>query len=648
MDWARDNTGINEKDMDTVFKYEEKFTTIVRILEHDAKPLIWTLETENDWKDWFEVEYPPIDDATPSGLILILARRSGEPSLGGLKKAKTDEWLERIERSLPGRTKPERAMTFPSMDEKAGDGGPSAAHIMAGGRQTLRRLPFSQPTFRLITDKFYTHGSIARAVSRADIPVFSSAEVRMGGYPAYVTNCRTTNAWNMDLGLTCTYFPHCGLTFAIAFGCSLAVEEEILKRLSFATHEAAHPLLMPGIVAELERSRHVHLVENTIDEIETKIFELDFKNSDMDGTGDEDDSERKNFEKRNSWLDTAYLRNQLISWNTQLAKMAAHADELEKVLYIKSTDNKAPRRRRRRRNSSRSQEDEDSRSDTSRRPRSEVDSLSIQRFREEVGFQGGRSRYLDVENLNPVQMEEQRRRRQRSRDRVDRRRVELSPASLAGSSMNPRRKSTSSVMHVPPPPKVEIIQDSRTPSRQQQGIEDSPAAGGKPSFSGDPEAFRENMRRAGGKIKDRVQAIVDEYDDKIRDCTMRVDGMAMATQWADGESNVQIALEMRRDSRHMRSIAVVTMVFLPGTFFASIFSMTFFNWSPGGSSDGPNNTSDEVVSSWLWIYVLFTVFATSATMLSWWYFVVYRHSKAWKLRKARNDGLLGEEGIPLV
>jgi len=36
MDWARDNTGVNEKDMDTVFKYEEKFTTVVRILENDA------------------------------------------------------------------------------------------------------------------------------------------------------------------------------------------------------------------------------------------------------------------------------------------------------------------------------------------------------------------------------------------------------------------------------------------------------------------------------------------------------------------------------------------------------------------------------------------------------------------------------------
>lgn len=77
--------------------------------------------------------------------------------------------------------------------------------------------------------------------------------------------------------------------------------------------------------------------------------------------------------------------------------------------------------------------------------------------------------------------------------------------------------------------------------------------------------------------------------------------------------------------------------------------MTFFNWSPGGSGDGPNNTSDEIVSPWLWIYVLFTVFATASTVFSWWYFVVYRHSKNWMLRKAKRDGgSMGEEGIPLV
>lgn len=32
--------------------------------------------------------------------------------------------------------------------------------------------------------------------------------------------------------------------------------------------------------------------------------------------------------------------------------------------------------------------------------------------------------------------------------------------------------------------------------------------------------------------------------------------------------NVGIALSAARESRHMKSIAIVTMVFLPGTFFA--------------------------------------------------------------------------------
>lgn len=36
MDWARDNAGINDKDRDVVFEYEEKFTTVVRIFEDDA------------------------------------------------------------------------------------------------------------------------------------------------------------------------------------------------------------------------------------------------------------------------------------------------------------------------------------------------------------------------------------------------------------------------------------------------------------------------------------------------------------------------------------------------------------------------------------------------------------------------------------
>ena len=35
MDWARDKTGLSGKDLDNVFKYEEKSTTVVRMLSDE-------------------------------------------------------------------------------------------------------------------------------------------------------------------------------------------------------------------------------------------------------------------------------------------------------------------------------------------------------------------------------------------------------------------------------------------------------------------------------------------------------------------------------------------------------------------------------------------------------------------------------------
>jgi hypothetical protein len=32
MDWARDNAGLSDRDLDNVFKYEEKSTTAMRML----------------------------------------------------------------------------------------------------------------------------------------------------------------------------------------------------------------------------------------------------------------------------------------------------------------------------------------------------------------------------------------------------------------------------------------------------------------------------------------------------------------------------------------------------------------------------------------------------------------------------------------
>ncbi|KAG4261813.1 hypothetical protein FPRO04_09785 [Fusarium proliferatum] len=140
----------------------------------------------------------------------------------------------------------------------------------------------------------------------------------------------------------------------------------------------------------------------------------------------------------------------------------------------------------------------------------------------------------------------------------------------------------------------------------------------------------------------RLREVIKDYNEKIRECTAGFEGMAMTTQWvsdtfvffvsseplansfeAQGETNVEIALATSQDSRHMRSIALLTMIFLPGTFFASIFSMGFFEWK---SDDGAISVSQS-----FWIYVVLATGFTAFTVGVWWYIGVYRHKRHKKL-----------------
>lgn len=122
---------------------------------------------------------------------------------------------------------------------------------------------------------------------------------------------------------------------------------------------------------------------------------------------------------------------------------------------------------------------------------------------------------------------------------------------------------------------------------------------------------------------------------------------------------MDIALATSRDSRHMRSISLVTMVFLPGTFFAvckprgqdplpemlaqtltqvqSFFSMTFFNWT-GDDNNGQSGTSKPTVSGYLWIYVVVSAVFTLLTVGSWWCFSICR-------RKQKQRGFDDEEKV---
>ncbi|OCK74103.1 hypothetical protein K432DRAFT_364013 [Lepidopterella palustris CBS 459.81] len=91
------------------------------------------------------------------------------------------------------------------------------------------------------------------------------------------------------------------------------------------------------------------------------------------------------------------------------------------------------------------------------------------------------------------------------------------------------------------------------------------------------------------------------------------------------KSSARIAEESRRDSASMKTIAVLTLVFLPGTSIASIFSMTMFNW---------NATAGQAVASkWLWIYFVITIPLTLLILLGWlWWFRRSQrtHQNRWK------------------
>ncbi|KAK8081321.1 hypothetical protein PG996_000102 [Apiospora saccharicola] len=495
MNWARDDARITGPDFKNVFRYhEESSATVMTLLSGERGPLVEEL-TDCDWEKM----------SRPADLEARLAK-SGNPSRRLPQKSISNDFTENV-----------------------------ITNTGAGGQRDLRKVPFSESTFRKITHSFFTHGSFSSVVSRADVPVFSHAEVNMKDvrgqiHLAHVYNCRSSNTWEKDLAVTVTYLPHSQKIFCIMLGCDDTIEANVRDRLMGAGNELFYPLLVPGILVELERSRHVKIIDRSIGAMETKIAELDSIADQMDEEFGSHAAEQRNSERRTAWLDTAYLKTGLISWNAQLEKFRRCVTALDETFAAMEASF------------------------------SSAQSFEMKPWKE-IGLVGTGSRPHITKPISPP----------------------VSEIDFAGTGDD--------IKTCPEPASTEFL------------------------------------RGTGEKMRKRIEAIEEEYGHKIRDCTMRLDGMSMATQWAQGETNMAIAMATSRDSKHMRFIAIVTMVFLPGTFFASIFSMSFFNWQ---------DKTTAVISSFFWVYVLFTVTCTLLTLGLWWYFVICRPKQ---IRKRQSDEL---------
>ncbi|KAJ5946653.1 hypothetical protein N7454_003492 [Penicillium verhagenii] len=78
----------------------------------------------------------------------------------------------------------------------------------------------------------------------------------------------------------------------------------------------------------------------------------------------------------------------------------------------------------------------------------------------------------------------------------------------------------------------------------------------------------------------------------------------------DAGLTVEISRAARSDSATMKTLAFVTLTFLPPTFICALFSMSFFNY---------DRDTGWAVSDKLWIYWVFAVPTTIATALLWQY-----------------------------
>ncbi|EMD00642.1 hypothetical protein BAUCODRAFT_43050, partial [Baudoinia panamericana UAMH 10762] len=77
------------------------------------------------------------------------------------------------------------------------------------------------------------------------------------------------------------------------------------------------------------------------------------------------------------------------------------------------------------------------------------------------------------------------------------------------------------------------------------------------------------------------------------------------------ESSQRIAHATLSDAASMKTIAILTMLFLPGTAVASFFSIQMFNWNAGDSR--------QIASPWVWVYFVIAVPLTTGVMIAWWW-----------------------------
>jgi hypothetical protein len=124
----------------------------------------------------------------------------------------------------------------------------------------------------------------------------------------------------------------------------------------------------------------------------------------------------------------------------------------------------------------------------------------------------------------------------------------------------------------------------------------------------------------------------------------RLNILAANSSYQIASDSRRIAILTRRDSTDMRIIAAVTLLFLPGTFIATVFSTGMFEWgSDGAAPDGNEGGHSKIVSRYIWVYFMLTGALTFLVLVAW---VLFSYVQNRKMMK--QFGMDPEQGSDMV
>ncbi|KAL6363998.1 hypothetical protein LRP88_03431 [Fusarium phalaenopsidis] len=214
---------------------------------------------------------------------------------------------------------------------KDGDDAESVLNVLFCGRTEktyphpliVAHLPFPETIFDQVRTEFRVHGSIARVINRntrcsfMDMPFLYTED---SGEIATVYNCRTAGTWPCDMALSVSFSPRKLTTYAVVYGCDDEAADILKAKLTGTDHPVFHPMLLPTLLADMERERQVGLLRKNSLKMDQLTVDLTM-NKGLEGS--QMDHNREPIEL---WQDMSYLQNGLRNWQRQMQRMIIHLE----------------------------------------------------------------------------------------------------------------------------------------------------------------------------------------------------------------------------------------------------------------------------------------------------------------------------------